>query len=126
MPEDARPAQERPRETSGEYLFRVLKPAGAVLVLLLAAAFLLVCFTGRHDPLLDYRPALDAGAYASQPEALREELERELLPYFPGSSARVEDGKVRVSAPAETMDRLRETLETVFSGAPIEFEVSEA
>jgi len=125
MPEDARPAQDRPRETSGEYLFRVLRPAGAVLVLLLAAAFLLVCFTGRHDPLLDYRPALDAGAYAAQPEALREELEREMLPFFPGSAARVEDGKVRVSAPAESLGKLRETLETVFPGAPMEFEAAE-
>ena len=121
MPEEEKPI----RETSGEFLFRVLKPAGAVLVLLLAAAFLVVCFTGRHDPLLDYRPAMSAAAYAVQPEALREELEREMLPYFPGSSARVEDGKVRVTAPAETMVKLRETLEAVFPGAPMEFEAAE-
>ena len=120
MPEEEKPI----RETSGEFLFRVLKPAGAVLVLLLAAAFLVVCFTGRHDPLLDYRPALDAAAYAARPEALREELEREMLPYFPGSSARVEAGKVRVSAPAESLEQLRETLETVFPGAPLEFEAA--
>lgn len=125
MPEAEKPGGESVRETSGEFLFRVLKPAGAVLVLLLAAAFLVVCFTGRHDPLPDYRPALSATAYEARPEALLEELEREMLPYFPGSAASVADGKVRVTAPAEALPKLRETLETVFPGAPMEFEVVE-
>ena len=45
-------AQARPgpaRETSGEYLWRVLKPAGAVAVLLLFILFLVICFTTKGD-----------------------------------------------------------------------------
>ena len=49
-PEQA--AEARPvsaRETSGEYLWRVLKPAGAVAVLLLFILFLVICFTTKGD-----------------------------------------------------------------------------
>ena len=49
-PEQA--AEARPvsaRETSGEYLWRVLKPAGAVAVLLLFILFLIICFTTKGD-----------------------------------------------------------------------------
>ena len=35
------------KELSGEYLWRVLKPAGCILVLLLFIAFLVMCFTYR-------------------------------------------------------------------------------
>ena len=41
--------QERPKETSGEYLLRVLKPAGCILVLILFIAYLVFCFTYRSD-----------------------------------------------------------------------------
>ena len=44
---EARPASAR--ETSGEYLWRVLKPAGAVAVLLLFILFLIICFTTKGD-----------------------------------------------------------------------------
>ena len=39
------PLLEKKRETSGEYLWRVLKPAGCVLVLLLFILYFVVCFT---------------------------------------------------------------------------------
>ena len=41
------------KESSGEYLWRVLKPAGCILVLLLMVAFLVFCFTYRGDPGAD-------------------------------------------------------------------------
>ncbi len=44
-----RPA-EKPKESSGEYLLRVLRPAGCILVLLLFVLFLVFCFTYRSDP----------------------------------------------------------------------------
>ena len=42
------PLLEKKPERSGEYLWRVLKPAGCILVL-----YLIFCFTYKHDPLAD-------------------------------------------------------------------------
>ena len=42
--------REKKKETSGEYLFRVLKPAGCFLVLVLFIVYLVFCFTYRSDP----------------------------------------------------------------------------
>jgi len=39
--------QEQSRESSGEYLWRVLKPAGCILVLLVLILSLVFCFTYR-------------------------------------------------------------------------------
>lgn len=38
------------KENSREYLWRVLKPGGCILVLLLTVLFLVFCFTWRNDP----------------------------------------------------------------------------
>ena len=38
---------ERARESSGEFLFRVLKPAGCILVLIIFILSLIFCFTYR-------------------------------------------------------------------------------
>ena len=40
-------ADAQPRESSGEFLLRVLKPAGAVIVLLVLILSLIFCFTYR-------------------------------------------------------------------------------
>ena len=37
----------QPKESSGEFLLRVLKPAGAVIVLLVLVLSLIFCFTYR-------------------------------------------------------------------------------
>ena len=54
MPEDERdvesPLREKKKETSGEYLWRVLKPAGCIVVLLLFVVYLVFCFTYKSDP----------------------------------------------------------------------------
>ena len=38
------------KESSGEYLLRVLKPAGAILVVLLFVLYMVFCLTYRSDP----------------------------------------------------------------------------
>ena len=54
VPEEERdaesPLREKKKETSGEYLWRVLKPAGCIVVLLLFVVYLVFCFTYRSDP----------------------------------------------------------------------------
>ena len=61
------PEEPKPRENSGEYLWRVLKPAGCIFVLLTMILFLVFCFTYRHDPAED-APAPSAAAEALPPE----------------------------------------------------------
>ena len=51
MPEEEKeiesPLREKKKETSGEYLWRVLKPAGCILVLILFILYFVVCFTAK-------------------------------------------------------------------------------
>ena len=51
------PLLEKKQERSGEYLWRVLKPAGCILVLVILVLYLIFCFTYRNDPLADDPPA---------------------------------------------------------------------
>jgi len=60
------PEPEAPKERSGEYLFRVLKPFGCALVLVMFILFMVFCFTYRHDPAAD---AADAPAQTEQTAA---------------------------------------------------------
>ena len=54
MPEEEKEEVDSPllkkKESSGEYLWRVLKPAGCFLVLLIFILYLVFCFTYRSDP----------------------------------------------------------------------------
>jgi len=45
------------KESSGEYLWRVLKPAGCILVLVILVLYFIVCFTFKGKP-----PAETTGA----------------------------------------------------------------
>ena len=51
--ENLPPEEPERKESSGEYLWRVLKPAGCIFVLLLMVVFLVFCFTSRGDPAAD-------------------------------------------------------------------------
>ena len=51
------PLLEKKPERSGEYLWRVLKPAGCILVLVILVLYLIFCFTYKNDPLADASPA---------------------------------------------------------------------
>lgn len=64
LPGGEAPEEER-KENSGEYLWRVLKPAGCIFVLLLMVVFLVFCFTYRNDPLAESVPAETAEASAA-------------------------------------------------------------
>ena len=44
------PLREKKKETSGEYLWRVLKPVGCFVVLLIFIVYLVFCFTYKSDP----------------------------------------------------------------------------
>ena len=56
---DESPLSEK-KETSGEYLFRVLKPAGCLIVLVVLVLFFVTCFTHKSDPVKDYTPPQSA------------------------------------------------------------------
>ena len=45
QPTEEQKPQTKPKETSGEYLWRVFKPAGCILILLFFIAYLVICFT---------------------------------------------------------------------------------
>ena len=47
------PLLQKKPERSGEYLWRVLKPAGCILVLVIFVLYLIFCFTYKHDPAAD-------------------------------------------------------------------------
>ena len=61
------PTEQTRRESSGDYLWRVLKPAGCVFVLLTMILFLVFCFTYRHDPAED-APASSAVSETAAPD----------------------------------------------------------
>ena len=63
------PLLEKKQERSGEYLWRVLKPVGCVLVLIILVLYLIFCFTYQNDPLADGAPA------AQQTEQILQEQE---------------------------------------------------
>ncbi|MBE6997350.1 MAG: hypothetical protein E7427_04175 [Ruminococcaceae bacterium] len=51
------PLREKKPERSGEYLWRVLKPAGCILVLVILVLYFIMCFTYKNDPLAPAAPA---------------------------------------------------------------------
>ena len=60
------PLREKKKESSGEFLFRVLKPAGCIFVLVLFALYMIFCFTYRNDPGLPEAEATAAVESAAQ------------------------------------------------------------
>ena len=101
-------------ERSGEYLLRVLRPGGAVAVLLLGVLFLVTCFTHRSDPVLDYVPAHTAAYYTAHPEALEQELRANLLRYLPPCEVRAGKAQVEVRAAPDALEHLRLRLGGLF------------
>lgn len=108
------------KESSGEYLFRVLKPAGCLIVLAVLVLFFVTCFTHKSDPVADYTPPQSAEYYAADPAALAAELNRSLLKYLGGTAA-VENGTVVVTAPAEKLEHIRAAVCAVFDESLLSF-----
>ncbi len=125
LPGAADPEEAR-RESSGEYLFRVLRPAGAVLVLVLMVLFLLICFTHRSDPVRDYIPAHTPEYYTTHIPALEAELRQNLLRYLPECTLRAEEDRLYVTAAPAVLENLRESLTGLFGEAPFVFSETRA
>jgi len=62
------PLLEKKKETGGEFLFRVLKPAGCIFVLVLFVLYMIFCFTYRNDPGLPEEPAAAVATAAQETE----------------------------------------------------------
>lgn len=108
------------KESSGEYLFRVLRPAGCLIVLVVLVLFFVTCFTYKRNPVTDYVPPQSAEYYAADPAALAAELNASLLKYLGGSAA-VEDGRVLVTAPADRLESVRSAVCAVFDESLLSF-----
>lgn len=51
------PLLEKKPERSGEFLFRVLKPFGCILVLIIFVLYLVFCFTYKGKPAAEKEPS---------------------------------------------------------------------
>lgn len=114
--------EDKTKQPSGEYLWRVLKPGGCVLVLVLMVVLLVFCFTQKGDPVSAYAPARSAEYYAAHSEELAAELEENLLKFFPGAECREADGLVTVTADTDTLERLKSVLAEHFDESLFIFE----
>lgn len=117
---DESPLSEK-KESSGEYLVRVLRPLGCLIVLVVLALFFVTCFTHKSDPVADYVPPQSAEYYAADPAALAAELNRSLLKYLGGSAAAAENGTVVVTAPADKLEHIRSAVCAVFDESLLSF-----
>ena len=76
-PESLRaPDDKKPRETSGQWLWKTLRPAGCVLVLVMAVLMVAYCLTQGRDPIRGYAPPQTTEYYAAHPDELLKELEQ--------------------------------------------------
>lgn len=92
------PEEKKPRETSGQWLWKTLRPAGCVLVLAMAVLMVAYCLTQGRAPIRGYTPPHTTEYYASHPDELLKELEQNVLPEIGGAeSCELEDGRVRLT-----------------------------
>lgn len=113
--------RDKPRQSNGEWLYRTLKPAGCVFVLLLAAMALVVCFTAGADPIKGYVPPESGEYYAANPGELAAELNENVLPRLNTDAVcAVSGGKVRVEIPGEDFAVTRSALLRYFDGELLE------
>lgn len=78
-----------------QWLWKTLKPAGCIFVLVLAAIAIVMCFTNGRDPIPGYEPAESMEYYEKNPEAFLAELKENVLPHLDGvESAAVKNGRV--------------------------------
>lgn len=118
----------KPRQSNGEWLFKTLKPAGCVFVLLLGALALVMCFTAGREPIKGYAPPQDAQYYAAHPDELAAELAEKVLPRLDAGTqcaVSVADGRVRVEIPAQRFAVTRSAILRYFDGELLELVQSE-
>lgn len=78
------PGNDPPRESTGQEFVRWLRPGGAILVLLLSIAVLVLCFTAGRDPIPGYKAPEDTSYYAQHLDVLQQELETSVFPNVEG------------------------------------------
>ncbi|MCD7792182.1 MAG: hypothetical protein LUG92_02120 [Oscillospiraceae bacterium] len=120
---DTPPEERKPvKETSGEYLWKRLRPAGCVLVLMLMAAMLAVCFASGREPIEGYTPPQTTEYYAAHPEELVTELETNVFPALDAEiSAEAGDGTVTVTIESASFASARGAILRYFDKSLFEF-----
>ena len=76
-----------PQMNSREWLWKTLKPAGCVFVLILAVLMILTCFSAGKDPIKGYAPPESGEYYAGHLDELKAELEARVFPALEGVEA---------------------------------------
>ncbi len=117
-PPEERQAPEHP----GFQIVRWLRPAGAVIVLLVSALFLAVCFSSGRAPIPGYTAPHEADYYARHLPELAEELNANVLPQVDdAASAAVTGDTVTVTIPEATFVTTRAAVLRYFDAALVTF-----
>jgi hypothetical protein len=96
LPDRPTETTERP-QSNGQWLWKTLKPAGCVFVLVMAVIALIICFTSGTDPIKGYKAPQSTEYYAQHLDELCQELTENVLPQLEGeATARVQGNKVAV------------------------------
>jgi hypothetical protein len=94
------PSPNEGQATAGQDFVARIRPAGCFLFLALAVLVAAICLTAGKSPIPGYTPPLTMEDYASDPAALVQELEDNVIPALPDytmSAALGEDGTVVVT-----------------------------
>lgn len=104
MPQIVPPMDGQEPENPGVQIVRWLRPAGCVLVLLISALMLVLCFTQGRDPIPGYEAPHDTAYYAQHLPELAEELNAHVLPEVDETaSAAVNGDTVTVTMDAQRL-----------------------
>ena len=116
------PLVEKKPDTSGQWLWKNLKPFGCVLCLVCLAAMLLMCFSSGPEPIEGYSVPESMEYYAADLEALAAELEQNVLPHVEGAlGCRVAEGKVEVRVDGERFVSARSAILQYFDEDLLQF-----
>lgn len=122
MPEILEPhGEEKEKLSNGQWLWKTLKPAGCIFVLLLAVVALVLCFTAGSDPIKGYAPPESGEYYAAHLDELKTELEENVFPNLEGvTGCEVSGSKVAVSIEYDSFSVTRSALLHYFDSELLE------
>ena len=81
----ARSPKESQKLTSGQWLWKKIKPAGCIAVLGMAVIALIICFAAGSNPIDGYSAPHDTAYYAENFPELASELNANVLPQLKGN-----------------------------------------
>ena len=111
--------------SSGQWLWKTLRPAGCLLVLAMMVAAIVICFTYGADPIPGYEPPRSMAEYAEDPAALCQELEEHVLPALDGEAqVLVEEDHVVVIPSPDSYAVIRSGVLRYFDPSLLEFRQS--